>query len=66
MLKIYWLPTIKAAIEINSDNSPQALIDLEAPAPYELGGPLPIGYLYPVYVRGQAYLADPQWRSGCS
>ena len=57
MLKIYWLPTIKAAIEINSGNSSQALIDLEAPAPYELGGPLPIGYLYPVYVRGQAYLA---------
>jgi len=58
MLKIYWLPTIKAAIEINSGNSPQALIDLEAPAPYELGGPSPFGYLYPVYVRGQAYLGS--------
>ena len=66
MLKIYWLPTIKAAIEINSGNSSQALIDLEAPAPYELGGPLPIGYLYPVYVRGQAYTCDPQWRRGRS
>ncbi len=55
MLKIYWLPTIKAAIELNS-NSSQALIDLEAPAPYELGGPVPIGGLYPVYIRGLAFL----------
>jgi serine/threonine protein kinase/Flp pilus assembly protein TadD len=57
MLKIYWLPTIRAAIELNGGSSSQALIDLEAPAPYELGGPSPFGNLYPVYVRGQAYLA---------
>ena len=56
MLKIYWLPTIKAASELNSGNSSQALIDLEAPAPYELGGPVPISGLYPVYVRGLAFL----------
>ena len=56
MLKIYWLPTIKAAIELNSRNSSQALIDLEAPAPYELGGPVPISGLYPVYIRGLAFL----------
>ena len=57
MLKLYWLPTIHAAIDLNTGNSSQALIDLEATAPYELGGPLPISGLYPVYVRGQAYLA---------
>jgi tetratricopeptide (TPR) repeat protein len=56
MLKIYWLPTIKAAIDLNRGNSSQALIDLEAPAPYELGGPVPISGLYPVYVRGLAFL----------
>jgi eukaryotic-like serine/threonine-protein kinase len=56
LLKIYWLPTIKAAIELNSNNSAEALIDLEAPAPYELGGPVPIGGLYPVYIRGLAFL----------
>ena len=56
MLKIYWLPTIKAASELNSGNSSQALIDLEAPAPYELGGPVPISGLYPVYVRGLVFL----------
>jgi eukaryotic-like serine/threonine-protein kinase len=57
MLKIYWLPTIKAAIELNGGSPSQAVIDLEAASPYELGGPLPIGGLYPVYVRGQAYVA---------
>jgi tetratricopeptide (TPR) repeat protein len=56
MLKIYWLPTINAAIELNSGNSSQALIDLEAAAPYDLGGPVPISGLYPVYVRGLAFL----------
>jgi eukaryotic-like serine/threonine-protein kinase len=58
VLKLYWLPTIKAAIELNSGNSAQALVLLEAAAPYELGGPPPfqLGTMYPVYVRGEAYL----------
>jgi serine/threonine protein kinase/Flp pilus assembly protein TadD len=57
ILKIYWLPTINAAIELNSGNSSQAMIDLEAAAPYELAGPSPFGNLYPVFMRGQAHLA---------
>ena len=57
MLKLYWLPTIHAAIEIGKGNSSQALLDLEPVAPYELGiaGGF-ISYVYPAYVRGQAYL----------
>jgi len=57
LLKVYWFPTVQAAIDLNSGNASQAIIDLEAAAPYDLGGPLPIGGLYPVYVRGQAYMA---------
>jgi len=57
MLKLYWLPTIHAAIELGGGNASQALISLEAAAPYDLGGPQPFGNLYPVYVRGLAYLA---------
>ena len=53
LLKVYWLPTIKAAIEMNKGNSSQALVHLEAAAPYELGE---IASLYPAYVRGRAYL----------
>src|SRR5205807_9528999 len=58
VLKLYWLPTLKAAIELNNGNSAQALVFLEAAAPYELGEPPPIleGTLYPVYLRGQAQL----------
>ena len=59
ILKVYWLPTIKAAIELDANNSALALVSLEAAAPYELGGPsqFQLGTLYPAYIRGQAYLA---------
>jgi eukaryotic-like serine/threonine-protein kinase len=58
LLKLYWLPTINAAIALNKGNSSQALEYLEAVAPYELGAPPPFqeGTLYPPYLRGQAYL----------
>jgi eukaryotic-like serine/threonine-protein kinase len=56
-MKLYWLPTIKAAIDVGKDNSSQALVDLEPAVPYELGlAGVFINYLYPAYVRGQAYL----------
>jgi eukaryotic-like serine/threonine-protein kinase len=58
LLKLYWLPTINAAIAVGKGNSTQAVVDLEAAAPYELGGAGTfINYLYPAYVRGQAYLS---------
>jgi hypothetical protein len=58
VLKVYWLPTIKAAIELNTNNAAQSLVFLEAAAPYELGTPpqFQLGTLYPAYIRGQAYL----------
>ncbi len=55
----YWLPTVRAAIEIDRNNPAKAIELLEAAAPLEMGGvsDLEFGYLfYPVYVRGQAYL----------
>ncbi len=57
MLKLYCLPTIHGAIEISKNNPSQGILDLEAVMPYELGGTLAFPYLYPVWVRGQAYLA---------
>jgi eukaryotic-like serine/threonine-protein kinase len=59
VLKLYWLPILKAAIELNRGNPGQALVFLEAATPYELGEPPPmqLGTLYPAYVRGQAHLA---------
>ena len=58
MFKLYWLPTLKAAIELNGAKSAQALVFLEAAAPYELGEPpqFQLGTMYPAYIHGQAYL----------
>jgi hypothetical protein len=58
ILKVYWLPTIKAAIELNGNNPAQAVVFLEAAAPYELGDPpqLQLGTMYPAHIRGQAQL----------
>lgn len=59
VLKLYWLPTIKAGIELNQGSSSLAIVVLEAAAPYDLGNPPPplqLGTLYPPFLRGQAYL----------
>src|SRR5215469_16323933 len=57
-LNFYWLPAIKAAIEIKEGYPARAITALEEAAPYELGEPAPLqlGTLYPAYLRGQAYL----------
>jgi eukaryotic-like serine/threonine-protein kinase len=59
MLKVYWWPTIKAAMQLDANDPAQAVVSLEAAAPYELGGPpqLQVASMYPVYIRGQAQLA---------
>ncbi len=59
VLKVYWLPTVKAAMELHGNDSTQAVVFLEAAAPYELGQPpqLQLGTMYPVYIRGQAQIA---------
>ena len=58
-LKLYWFPIVHAAIELDAKNQSQALVALEAVAPYELGSPPPfqVGTLYAPYLRGTAYLA---------
>ena len=55
----YWLPTIRAAAELGHNNPTRALESLQPALPYEFGAPqLPTSMvLYPVYVRGSAYLA---------
>jgi serine/threonine protein kinase/tetratricopeptide (TPR) repeat protein len=60
LLNSYWLPTINAAIAINGNKPAEAIEFLKATIPYEKGLPTPDpefgALLYPVYVRGQAYL----------
>jgi len=53
----YCLPTIEAAIQLDQKNTARAIELLRTAAPYELGGSGSWGgYLYPIYVRGEAYL----------
>jgi eukaryotic-like serine/threonine-protein kinase len=68
VLKLYWLPTIKAAIELKKGNAAQALIELEAAAPYDLGSPPPfqVGTLHPIYLRGEAYLMTRQGKEAAA
>ena len=58
LMKDYWLPTIKAATELNANNPAQAVLSLEPALPYELGAPpqLQVATMYPVYIRGEVYL----------
>ena len=57
LMKLYWLPSLKAAIEISNNKPSRALVGLEPTATYELGlADGYINYLYPAYLRGQAYL----------
>ncbi|HEY1888993.1 MAG TPA: hypothetical protein VGG63_01200 [Steroidobacteraceae bacterium] len=57
LLKLYWLPTVHAALELDAGEPTHAIATLKATLPYELGGAGTfVNYLYPAYVRGQAYL----------
>ncbi len=61
VVQFNYLPTLRAKLALNHANPQQALDTLEVAAPYELGLPTLWFYnwpnLYPVYVRGEAYLA---------
>jgi tetratricopeptide (TPR) repeat protein len=58
----YWLPAIRAAIELNKKNAAGTVELLKAAGPYELSlcEPFWFGMMYPVYLRGQAYLLAAQ------
>jgi eukaryotic-like serine/threonine-protein kinase len=57
MIQYYWLPTIRASIDLDNRDPAKAIEDLQAALPYDLGSPTPgIGLMYPVYLRGLAFL----------
>src|SRR5207244_1048246 len=64
LVQFNYLPALRAKIALLRANSQQAVDILRAAAPYELGLPAVGIYnwpnLYPVYVRGEAYLAAHQ------
>jgi len=63
VVQFNYRPTLNATLQINAGNPAQAIEILEAARPYELGSPSNISMslsMYPVYVRGLAYLAAKQ------
>jgi serine/threonine protein kinase len=64
VVQFNYLPTIHAQLALSRNDSSKAIAALQAAAPYELGSPISGGAfspaLYPVYVRGEAYLAARQ------
>ena len=59
MIQAYWLPTIRAVVAINRGDGQKAVELLSVASDYELGEPIQSpshGTMYPVYVRGEAYL----------
>jgi eukaryotic-like serine/threonine-protein kinase len=62
----YWLPVIQSAVQLSQGTPARAESILEVAAPYELGDPSPFGNLYPIYVRGQAYLLAHNGRAAAA
>jgi eukaryotic-like serine/threonine-protein kinase len=67
-LQGYWLPTIRGTIELKQDNAPKAIEVLQRATPYELAaaGPFELGMMYPVYIRGEAYLMARQGKEAAA
>lgn len=66
LLQRYWLPTIQASIEL-ARNNPSKALDILQTVSYEYGNAdFPVGNLYSVYVRGQAYLATGQAKAAAA
>jgi DNA-binding winged helix-turn-helix (wHTH) protein/tetratricopeptide (TPR) repeat protein len=61
IVQFNFLPTLRAKIALEKGNAPAAIEYLKAAAPYELGvstqSPFTWTAMYPVFVRGEAYLA---------
>ena len=68
LLKYYWLPTIRAASLLAEHKPAEAVRELEITSNVELGNALDYytAPLYPVYLRGQAFLAMNRGREAAA
>lgn len=64
LVQFNFLPTLRGTLALNRQDAPEALAALRAATPYELGvtrfSTPPWTAMYPVYVRGEAYLVTHQ------
>jgi eukaryotic-like serine/threonine-protein kinase len=70
MLQFNFLPTLRAKLAVNRGNAREAVENLRAALPFELGFSASSNYawnaLYPVFVRGEAYLAVHQGKDAAA
>ena len=70
IVRFNYLPTLRAKLALSPGNTSEAIESLRAAGPYELGGSSSGNYvwmaLYPVFVRGEAYLATHQGREAAT
>jgi eukaryotic-like serine/threonine-protein kinase len=63
LVQFNYLPTLRAQLALSRNDASKAIQALQAAAPYEMGDPteaFTFLSFYPVYVRGEAYLAGHQ------
>ena len=60
IMQFYYLPSIRAAIELSGHNPQKAVEALQDATRYEMGSPSSFANLYPAYLRGEAYLRARQ------
>ena len=63
VVQFNYLPVLHAQAALSRNDAPKAIEVLKTAAPFELGN---VGYLYPVYVRGQAYLLNHQGKEAAT
>ncbi len=62
LLQSYWLPSIRAAIQLRRDDGKAAVQSLQLATTYELGiGVGYLGVLQPPYLRAEAFVLSHQW-----
>ena len=69
VVRFNYLPTLRAQIAVNRDHPSKAIEALQASVPYELGTSGGLGFppaMFPVYVRGTAYLAAHQGKEAAA
>jgi serine/threonine protein kinase/tetratricopeptide (TPR) repeat protein len=70
IVQVNYLPTLRAKLSVSKGNASEALETLRTALPYELGRTTYSSYgwssLYPVYVRGEAYLAAHQGKEAAA
>jgi tetratricopeptide (TPR) repeat protein len=70
IVQFNYLPTLRAKLALSKGNASDALESLRAATPHELGQTTSSTFgwtsLYPVFVRGEAYLAEHQGRAAAA